>query len=503
MHCKMEERIIFKIGKASHKLHMESLDIPCAATQLHIDVVLPGELRYMGFILAEDPDKNIRLQKLLGYGEQRLGIGESVQDTTIGGVPGRIQAGSWRIGLGIFTEYVEHTLGERTEEITVIVSDKKEKISDPIDGECWVVKGLCISEEKYMWDKVYGEEKRWYKGDFHTHTRLSDGKESIASAVHRAEQVEMDFYVPTEHNLMHTGWCKTSLCILPGIEVTTDKGHMNVFGIQKMPERIFDIVAHNGEAIVDSYVEDVIFQAKQEGWILSINHPFLTIWRWRYSQTKMQDIDCIEIINDPTYPDGPPSNDMAIRFLDTVWKEGHRIWGIGGSDSHNLENELYEGAVLPSAAGDPGTWVFCPSLTPRNLMESVKEGHICVTRFCRIEPEIYVGREKYLPGSRITDRACTVIYKAEVTGLDQEPDIFLVLDGEYKKLPVANPSPGIYSIRAELDLAETLWQWFRLEARSSGGDFLGYVNPVWRGNKVPKLKTFGEILKKAEGSEND
>ena len=82
----------------------------------------------MGFILAEDPDKNIRLQKLLGYGEQRLGIGESVQDTTIGGVPGRIQAGSWRIGLGIFTEYVEHTLGERTEEITVIVSDKGEDI---------------------------------------------------------------------------------------------------------------------------------------------------------------------------------------------------------------------------------------------------------------------------------------------------------------------------------------------------------------------------------------
>ena len=52
----------------------------------------------------------------------------------------------------------------------------------------------------------------------------------------------------------------------------------------------------------------------------------------------------MEIINDPTYPDGPGSNDMAIRFLDQVWNEGIRVFGVGGSDSHNLEDEFYEGA---------------------------------------------------------------------------------------------------------------------------------------------------------------
>ena len=68
----------------------------------------------------------------------------------------------------------------------------------------------------------------------------------------------MDFYVPTEHNLMHTGWCKTSLCVLPGIEVTTDKGHMNLFGITEMPEKILEIVKHNGEEIIDTYMDQTI-----------------------------------------------------------------------------------------------------------------------------------------------------------------------------------------------------------------------------------------------------
>ena len=74
-------------------------------------------------------------------------------------------------------------------------------------------------------------------------------------------------------------------------------------------------------------------------------------------------------------------------FLDQVWNEGIRVFGVGGSDSHNLEDEFYEGASLPSAVGDPATWVFCDGLSPKNLMNAVRQGHLCVTRFCKIEPK--------------------------------------------------------------------------------------------------------------------
>ena len=57
-------------------------------------------------------------------------------------------------------------------------------------------------------------------------------------------------------------------------------------------------------------------------------------------------VDCLEIINDPTYPDAAHANDKAVHFLDELWNDGYRIYGVGGSDSHNLIEERYEGATL-------------------------------------------------------------------------------------------------------------------------------------------------------------
>ena len=276
MHYKMRDQIRFKIGKEEKNIQEKWIEIPEGTEHIQMMIEMPEEFRYMAFLFLEDPKKEIRFQKLLGYGQQNPGIGKSTKDTTIGGVPGEIYPGTWKIGIGIFTEYVAQKLGEQTGEIVLTVSDRKDVVSDPIGGECWGENGLHVSEKSYRWENVFCPESGWYKGDFHTHTRLSDGKETIGHASERAEESGLDFYVPTEHNLMHTGWCKTSLCVLPGIEVTTDKGHMNLFGITEMPEKILEIVKHNGEEVIDTYMDQTIAQAKQKGWIRSINHPFLT-----------------------------------------------------------------------------------------------------------------------------------------------------------------------------------------------------------------------------------
>lgn len=120
-------------------------------------------------------------------------------------------------------------------------------------------------------------------------------------------------------------------------------------------------------------------------------------------------VDCLEIINDPTYPDAAHANDKAVHFLDELWNDGYRIYGVGGSDSHNLIEERYEGATLPSIVGDPGTYVFCKKLTPKNLMKNVKKGHICVTRFIQVEPYIMADGKPYLPGDNLGE-AKEIVY---------------------------------------------------------------------------------------------
>lgn len=495
----MREIIKFTISREAENLHEESFVVPHELKTLYLDIKVPEGCSYIGFVVLRDETGAIRLQKLLGYGAQKLAVGTEGTHTAIGGVPGRILPGEWKIYFGIFTETVKQQLGDKTIVLETVVTDEISEITEPIGKWIWVEEGsFHISPEKYDWNQIYQAETRWYKGDFHTHTRLSDGKETIRNAMKKAKDMEMDFYVPTEHNLMHTGWCDTDLCILPGIEITTEDGHFNLFGITEMPEKLLEIVMYNGTPQMEKYVEGTIKEANKKGWIVSLNHPFLTVWKWKYGKTSLEDFQCVEIVNDPTYQDAPPSNDQAICFLDELWKDGHKIWGVGGSDSHNLIEERYEGADLPSIAGDPGTYVFCEGLSPKNLMEQVRKGHMCVTRFCKIIPQITVEGKEYLPGDEITENGenIVLIYEAQIKGLKERPKVFLVKNGEKLPVKVYEKPSGDYYIKEEIELNDQTWNWVRLEVRQRQGAFLGYVNPVYCGAMDSACSTIEEIWEK-------
>ena len=208
---------------------------------------LPDEFRYMSFIILEDPEGTYPPAEAAGLGDQDLCVGKGPKDTTIGGVPGRIQPGTWQVCLGIFTEYLHQRLGDQRGCITMTMSDGEGPVSDPMGGLAWVEDTLEISPKKYRWDKVYGTKKQWYKGGFHTHTRLSDGKEPLENAMKKAEDMGMDFYVPNRaqpdaHRLVR------HIPVHPSRHRGDDgQGTYEPVRHTKLPERILDIVAHNGE----------------------------------------------------------------------------------------------------------------------------------------------------------------------------------------------------------------------------------------------------------------
>ena len=90
MHYKMRDQIRFKIGKEEKNIQEKWIEIPEGTEHIQMMIEMPEEFRYMAFLFLEDPKKEIRFQKLLGYGQQNPGIGKSTKDTTIGGVPGEI-----------------------------------------------------------------------------------------------------------------------------------------------------------------------------------------------------------------------------------------------------------------------------------------------------------------------------------------------------------------------------------------------------------------------------
>src|SRR5690606_27543068 len=77
---------------------------------------------------------------------------------------------------------------------------------------------------------------RWLAADFHAHTLHSDGSLGIAELAARAVTAGLDVLAVTDHNTVsHHRFlpelsARYGLTLLPGQEVTTDRGHANAFG---------------------------------------------------------------------------------------------------------------------------------------------------------------------------------------------------------------------------------------------------------------------------------
>lgn len=489
----------------------ESVRIPHSLNRIHISVKRPEEFEGAGFLAVFDEKQHLRLQKMIAYGEQELGIGEKACDTSAGCVAGEIGAGDWTILYGnLFTDW-ENYHGEFPVVVEITLSDEEKVLTEPLE-QLWLTDAddFHISENLFAWGAVHNKKSAWFKGDFHTHTRLSDGKETMENAMKKAVDMQMDFYVPTEHNLVHTGWKNTNLLVLPGVEVTLPLGHYNIFGLTERPKQLDQVMLAKDKEEMAAAMLSIICDANRKNWLVSINHPFLHIWKWHLDEVLLAQIQCLEIVNDPTYPYAKDANEKAISFLDFLWNDGHRIYGVGGSDAHNLIEERYDGASEPSVAGDPGTYVYCEGLSAENLLQAAGAGHMVVTRYCRVIPHISDGERSYLPGDELTGSQIT--YAVSVTGIMEAPHIYLVTNsknGQVEKelLPVEKTEDGDYRAAKMFPVDEESYRWFRMEIRDREGAFWGYINPVYSGKKEPDCHTFGEAknewIKEYGGVEDD
>lgn len=135
--------------------------------------------------------------------------------------------------------------------------------------------------------------------------------------------------------------------------------------------------------------------------------------------------------------------------------------------------------------------------------ECSKAGTSVCDQILQNRAKIKVDGQDCLPGDEITAKKCEITYRAEILGLTEEPEAFLVMNGNYVELPVSSSENGKYHVETHLILENTSWQWIRLEVRTKKKEFLGYVNPVFRGKKEPERTTFGEIKGETEGLTDD
>jgi hypothetical protein len=197
---------------------------------------------------------------------------------------------------------------------------------------------------------------RWLAGDLHAHTVHSDGTLTVDELAATAVAAGLDFLAVTDHNttshhrLLPDSSLHYGLTLVPGQEVTTDRGHANAFG---------DI----GWVDFRRPAADWVSTVAGRGGLLSVNHPLGADSAWRQP-----------------LPQRPP--------LAEVWHSGwwDRTWGaplawllawdpatvpVGGSDFHNPAHT--------ARLGQPTTWVAAAEPSVEGILAALAAGRVSIS----------------------------------------------------------------------------------------------------------------------------
>lgn len=414
----------------------------------------------------EDPDG---LRCWSGGNKSTLTVGLS--DATPSCLPGPIPAGEWNVLIGV-PNIRPHVTAHYTATVSLSRS------------------GL-VSDEPAVLRQPLRSGPGWYRGDLHMHTGHSDGRcpsETgamvpcpVFMTVEAAAKRGLDFIAITDHNATSQYDAMRELqpyfdkvLLIPGREITTFQGHMNIFGTTDSVD--FRV---GSKSVPDLNV--LLERVKRLGAIASINHPnapggeICMGCRWEPAvPVAMDEFTAVETVNGG---DADPVN-SGIPFWQRQLTLGHRLTAIGGSDNHTP----LIAPDAPNAVGHPTTVVYAQELSTPAILEGIRSGRVFV--------DVTGSSDRLLDVSAHTQTSSAVMGGDlhAATGETIEIDAQVNgCDGDSVQLLTAGEQAGDAQQAIHGDRARVQWnpkagsapQWFVVEVRDPSGQILLLGNPIY------------------------
>lgn len=341
---------------------------------------------------------------------------------------------------------------------------------------------------------------RWYRGDLHMHTCHSDGSAGRQSGEGRspgpvfrtaeaAAAKGIDFIAVTDHNAVSHHHALRELqphfdrlLMIPGVEITTFRGHAGVLGAIGFVE--FRLTSRHLPTVSD--LQDAV--ARRHG-LFIVNHPCLPSNEhcmgcgWTAEGTDWSRVDAIEVVNGGAVRaqggkvEGPFN---GLPFWEARLNEGRRITAIGGSDNHRPDDD-------PKAhpeVGFPTTAVYADNLSERAVLDAIREGRVF------IDLEGVAGRTLELMAT--CDGAAAVMGQALSVPAGRKAAFTLrvrnatggcvdvVIDGRHEALLAGATIAGDDAILAFELAGDGARHWLRADIRSADGEHTLLIgNPIY------------------------
>ncbi len=251
-----------------------------------------------------------------------------------------------------------------------------------------------------MKQSAFRNNGRWYKGNYHSHTTLSDG------ALTPEEQIEMyrrhgyDFLAFTDHNVMNSRreWGDEKFLMLPAWERDIsyiDKVKcIHVVGL--FPETTAEVSSFrrekgDKETMTDQELLDQM--RRDDGNVfISIAHP--TWSRMEISELlSLKNFDAVEVFNTGT--ECLCHEGHAEYVWDTLLRHGKHVLAVACDDTHGhtKRDDHFGGWIMVNA----------PALTRHDILENIRCGNYYSTMGPEIRDWGLAGDEVYIECSAVDE----------------------------------------------------------------------------------------------------
>lgn len=355
--------------------------------------------------------------------------------------------------------------------------------------------GGAYTLKRYDWTGSRAGGRRWYRGDFHAHTVLSDGEMTAGQLTGQAAVRGLDFFAITDHNIMPHRWPKSGVRVIPGIEITSfGRGDWNAIGLDRWPD--WRHASRDGGIGTQEGMDRLMAEAGSRGALRSLNHPLTVPWAWMFPDTPLAELDALEIANTAT--DGANTEKMLVVWS-AAWNEGVRLAGLGGSDVHGAPEEGDADAPHRESIGMPATCVEAESLSASAIVNAARAGRAYVSLGPVLDVEVTAGGRSLPLGGNTTEAVNEsadgrVHVRLTVSGLGAGA-VNVIENGSLQaSLPIEAEDQ---TFEIALDWRGDAYRWARIEVRAPDGALQAFTNPVFYGKRDAGVRTWRQLLERA------